>query len=124
MPIFTNHSFTGSQSIMNPIALKIFLQMFFFGLPTMIVCLGACVVILIKRKSGSSWQLWALSGFGFGLIIAIVAPITQAVIQSWMLQSGNTASYTWIFSLLGGFWSVSRAIAYALIFVAVLEGRE
>jgi hypothetical protein len=109
---------------MNPAAFKVFLQMFLLSLPAIIVCLGACIVILGKWKSNSSWPLWALLGFGLAMFIGIAAPFTQALAQSWVLQGGNTASPVWIYSMLAGFWSVLRACAYILLFVAVLEGRQ
>jgi hypothetical protein len=109
---------------MNSIALRIYFQMFLIQLPILIVCLGACIVILCRWNKRSSWTLWALFGFGLGLIISIGAPFTQACAQSWVLQSGNIPRYTWVFPVLGGFWSVLHACVYILLFVAVFEGRK
>lgn len=109
---------------MNALALNLFLQLSLGSLPTILVCLGACIVILSKWQRDSSWQLWALLGFGLGLVIALAFPITQAVVQSWVAQSGNITHYVWVFSALGFFWSLLRACVYILIFVAVIEGRK
>jgi len=109
---------------MNPIALKIFSQLFLGSLPTLVVCLVACVIILSRGKTGSSWSIWALCGFGLGLLIALAIPITQAFVQSWLAQSGNVAAYAWVFTVLGLFWSVLHACVYALLFVAIFEGRK
>jgi hypothetical protein len=109
---------------MNPIGLKIYIQMFLISVPTGLVCFGACVVILSTWKKEGSWRLWALLGFGLGLIISIAFPITQAVVQSWVVQSGNIASRAWVFPVLGGFWAILHACVYLLLFVAILEGRK
>jgi hypothetical protein len=109
---------------MNSIGLGIYLQMFLVSLPTLIVSLCACIVILIRWKKESPWQIWALLGFGLGLLISIAVPVTQAIAQSWVAQSGNIASHAWVFALLGGFWSILHACVYILLFVAVLEGRK
>jgi hypothetical protein len=109
---------------MNTIALNIFVQMFLSGLPTTIVCLGAFVVILSRTKRSSPWTLWALSGFGLGLLISIAMPATQAIIQGWVLRNGHNGGAIWIFTLLGFFWSLMRACVYALLFIAVFEGRK
>jgi hypothetical protein len=106
---------------MNYIALRIYLQMFLVSLPVLIVCLVACLVILARWRRG---LLWALSGFGLGLLISLATPITQACVQSWVMRSENAANYAWIFAVLGLFWSVLHACAYALLFVAVFEGRK
>lgn len=106
---------------MNYAALSIYVKLFLVSLPPMIVCLGACVALL------SMWKrefLWALLGFGLGLFISLAAPITQACAQSWVVQTGNVANYTWVFAVLGGFWSVLHACVYVLLFVAVFEARK
>jgi hypothetical protein len=103
---------------MNYNSLSIYFKMFAVNLPPLIVCLGACGVIL------SMWKrelLWALLGFGLGLFISIGAPISQAYAQSWVVQTGNVANYTWIFAALGGFWSLLHACVYVLLFVASIE---
>jgi hypothetical protein len=95
--------------------------MFLVSLPPLIVCLGACVVILTKWKRE---LLWAFLGFALGLFISLAAPITQACVQSWVIQSGNIGTYSWIFPVLGGFWAVLHACAYVLLFIAIFEGRK
>jgi hypothetical protein len=109
---------------MNSMSLGLFLQLLLSSLPTMLVCLGASVVILTRWKSGCSWSLWALLGFGLGLIISIAFPLTQACVQSWIVHSGHVSSYAWIFTLLAFIWSLLRAAVYVLLFVAIFEGRK
>ena len=109
---------------MNAVSLGLYLQMFLASAPVMIVCLGACVVIACKWQKGSSWQVWALMGFGLGLMIAIAIPITQALVQAWVVQSGEIGSRAWVFAVLSGVWSILHACVYVLLFVAVLEGRK
>jgi hypothetical protein len=65
--------------------------------------------------------LWALLGFGLGLFISLGAPITQAYAQSWVMRTGNVTNYTWVFAVLGAFWSVLHACVYVLLFVASIE---
>ena len=99
-------------------ALQIYFKMFLVSLPPLIVCLCACVVIL------SMWKrelLWALLGFGLRLFISLGIPITQAYAQSWVIHTGNVTSYTWVFAVLGVFWSVLHACVYVLLFVASIE---
>jgi hypothetical protein len=109
---------------MTPTVISLYLRMFLASLPTAVVCLGACIIILGKLRTGSPWATWALMGFGLGLVTTIAIPVTQASMQAWVVQSHNAGSIAWIFTALAFFWSFLHACAYALIFVAVLEGRK
>ncbi len=109
---------------MNSLSLNLFLQMSLISLPGAIVCLAGCVVLLGRWKSGGGWAVWALLGFGLGLVISITYPVTQALVQGWLVSSGNAPHYAWMLTGLGLFWAVMRACVYVLLFVAIFEGRK
>ena len=105
-------------------SLTLYLRTFLFSIPTLLVCFGACIVIIIGWKRGGAWQVWALLGFGLGLFSSIAMPIAQTAAQSWVMTGGDMAARAWVFTALGILWSLLHACVYILIFVAVVEGRK
>ena len=105
--------------------LRMLLPMFTIQLPTLFVCLVACVVIVARWNEASKAALWALLGFGLTAILCLAIPATQTGVQQWMAQSGATvAQRSSVFAGLGFFWSVLRAFTYALLLIAVFAGRS
>ena len=101
------------------------LSMFVTQLPTLLVCFVAGVVILGRWKEASKGAMWALLGFGLATILCIAIPVAQAGVQEWMKHTvATTAERTAVFAGLGFFWSVLRAVTYALLLVAVFAGRS
>jgi len=106
-----------------PDQIKIFLSMFLMQLPTLIVCLVACIIILTKRGTASRASSWALLGFGSVLCLCIVMPVVHTAIQSWVFQSGQRADRMWAFTTVSIVGSVLDAATYVFLLLAVLAGR-
>jgi hypothetical protein len=106
-----------------PDQIKIFLSMFLMQLPTLIVCLVACILILTKRGAASRASSWALLGFGSVLILCIVMPVMQTILQSWVFQSGQRADRMWAFTTVSIVDAVLQAATYVFLLLAVLAGR-
>jgi len=116
---------THAQDFMNstPDQIKIFLSMLSTQLPTMIVCLVACVLILTRWTEGSRGLLWALLGFGSVLALCLVLPVVHTLIQCWVVQnSGQLAGRMWVFTAVSVVSSFLHAATYVLLLIAVLAG--
>ena len=90
--------------------------------PVIIVCLIACVVIVVKWRDGSRGSVWALLGFVVALILCLTIPITQSV-QYSLIKSQGLAQSAPLVAGLAFLWSVLRAASYALLLIAVFAGR-
>jgi hypothetical protein len=108
----------------NPTEIKMFFSSFATQLPILLVCLAACVIVLVRWKDAPRASLWALLGFGLSLGLCIVVPVVQTSVQTWMIRSGDAPSRTSVFAALALLWSVLRAVSYALLLVAVFAGRS
>src|SRR5258706_15848631 len=112
------------MNAINPInQVRMFLSMFSVQLPTLLVCVVAIVMVIVKWRLSSRASLWALLGFGLGLIICILIPMSLAIIQTWALQTANKAQRGVLFRGFSIFWSVLQGATYALLLVAVLIER-
>jgi hypothetical protein len=103
--------------------LKTFLSLFAVNLPTLLVCCIAVIVIFTKWRQASSAAIWALVGFGLILILCVVMPLGQTVLQHWVYQSGDRLSRMWAFSALGVASSLLHAVIYTFLLVAIFAGR-
>jgi len=106
-----------------PDQIKIFLSMFLMELPTLIVCLVACIIILTKRGAAPRASSWALLGFGSVLFLCIVMPVVHTAIQSWVFQSGHRTDREWAFTAVSLVAIVLHAATYVFLLLAVLAGR-
>jgi len=102
---------------------KMLLSSFAMQLPTLLVCLVAGVLLVLRWKQTSPAAIWGLLGFGLALALCIIIPLVQMVVQQWAIQSGDFASRTSVFAAFGILWSLLRAVTYALLLIAVLAGR-
>ena len=105
--------------------IKMLLSMFAIQLPTLLVCFVGLVVILGRWKEGSKGSMWALLGFGLAALLCFVVPVAQTVVQDWLRHSGRTMVESG--SIMAGismWWSVLRAVTYALLLIAVFAGRS
>ena len=122
--LFSLGGITRSRFMNNtPSQIMIYLQMLLWELPTLIVCLVACFMILTKRDTVSRGSLWALFGFGSVLILYIVQPAVQMIVQSWAIQGEPRADRWWAFSVVAIVSSVLHAAAYLFLLIAVLSRR-
>jgi hypothetical protein len=106
-----------------PDQIKMFLTIFSMQLPTLIVCLVACVLILARWNSESRGLSWALLGFGFVLVLCLVLPVVTTILQGWVFSGGQLAARRWAFTTVSIVSSVLHAASYVFLLVAVLAGR-
>jgi hypothetical protein len=104
--------------------LMIFFSMFAMYLPTFLVCLAACVVILTRWRQASSGALWGLLGFGLALVLCLAMPVGQTLLQNWVFQGGERESRVWAFTTFSIVGSVLHAVIYAFLLVALFAGRS
>ena len=99
-------------------------SMFAVYLPRLIICVVACIVILAKWREAHSGALWAILGFGLALVLCVVMPVGQTVLQHWVLQNGDRESRMWAFSAFGMVGSVLQAVIYVFLLIAIFAGRS
>jgi hypothetical protein len=104
--------------------INVFFSSFLVYLPTLIVCLVAGVVILIKWRQAPIASLWALLGFGLALVLCFVMPAGQALLQYWVFHGGQRGSYTWALTAFGMVGSVLHAVIYVFLLMAIFTGRS
>ena len=101
-----------------------FVSAFTVQLPTLLVCLAACVIVLVRWRQLRGGAIWALAGFGLALVLCLVVPLVQTLAQHWVMQSGETSyQRAWVFTGLSVLWSLLRAGTYAFLLLAVVAGR-
>lgn len=110
---------------MNPInnsaQLTALLSLFAAQLPILLVSLLGCVIIAARRNDLSAASSWALMGFGLSVLLCILIPVGQMLVQNWAMQSGESmARRATVFSGIAIVWSLLRAATYALLLMAVL----
>ena len=88
---------------------SLFLPMFTINIPTLIVCIVACVVIFTKWKQNPSGSLWAVLGFGLALVLCFLMPLVQAAVQSWVMQDEEVTRRLPFLTGLAILWSPIRA---------------
>lgn len=103
--------------------LRMFLSLFSVQVPTIIVCIVACVLILARWNQGSRANLWGLLGFGYLLALCFFIPFVQATLQNWVIQSGDRTGKMWVLSAMSIVLSVVHAVTYVFLLLAVLAGR-
>ena len=113
---------------MNPInnsaQLTTLLSLFAAQLPILLVSVLGCLVVAVRRNELSTAASWALMGFGLSLLLCVLIPMAQTVVQNWVMESGqNMAQRASVFTILAVVWSLLRAASYALLLMAVIAGR-
>jgi len=84
----------------------------------------ACLVIGVRRNELSTASSWALMGFGLSVLLCILIPIAQTLVQNWAMESGRSmAQRASVFTMLAVVWSLLRAISYGLLLMAVCVRR-
>lgn len=114
---------------MNPIndnaQLTALLSLFAAQLPILIVSLLGCVVVAARRNELSGASAWALAGFGLAVVLCVLIPVAQTVVQKWAVESGTSmAQRATVFTVLAVVWSSLRALSYALLLMAIVAGRR
>jgi hypothetical protein len=94
------------------------------NLPTLLICLAAVVIILVKRRQLSRAFLWALSGFGLAAFAYPLSCFTLAYLNHWLMTDTNyhlVGYYEMCMSIL---FSILSAASYALLLIAVCASRS
>ena len=93
--------------------------------PTMLVCLVACLLVLSRWQQTGPGAGWALAGFGLGLVITLVLPVTQTMIQRWQIESHVPFSQVGlVYTVVGLLWAVLHAASYGLLVAGFLTGQR
>jgi uncharacterized Tic20 family protein len=113
---------------MNPInnsaQLTTLLSLFAAQLPILLVSVLGCLIIGVRRNELSTASLWALMGFGLSVLLCVLIPVAQTLVQNWVIESGESmAQRASVFTVLAVVWSLLRAATYALLLMAVIAGR-
>jgi hypothetical protein len=103
--------------------LKVFLSMFAVNLPTLLICVVACIMIVGRWRKGSAHLFWGILGFGLALILCFVIPAIQTLLQQWLIQSGGGMSRAWVFTAFGFVASILHAAIYGCLLAAIFAGR-
>lgn len=91
-------------------------------LPTLIVCVTACLVIVGKWQQGSRGSIWALIGFGLAVMLGIASPVVQTLFQSLIVGNSQQAAVR-IMSIYRIAASILHAASYLFLLIAVFAGR-
>ncbi|PYJ07819.1 MAG: hypothetical protein DMF06_14535 [Verrucomicrobia bacterium] len=104
--------------------IKSFVSTFAVYLPRVIICLLACIVVVVRWREARGGALWALLGFGLALILCFVLPVGQTMLQHWVFEDGDRASRMWAFSAFGMFGSIMQSVIYLFLLLAIFTGRS
>jgi hypothetical protein len=113
---------------MNPIndnaQLITLLTMFAGQLPVLLVSVVGCLMMGGRWNEGSRAAGWALLGFGLSLVLCVLMPVGQLLIENWVVGSGQGfAQRAWAFTAMGFVWSVLRAASYGCLLMALVARR-
>lgn len=114
---------------MNPITdntqLTVLLSLFVAQLPILIMSVLGCMVVGARKDEFAGAATWALMGFGLSVILCIVMPLAQTLIQKWVMAGGTSMGQrASVFTVVGVVWSVLRAASYALLLMALVARRQ
>ena len=104
-------------------SIQFFLNLLLNYLPSIIVSLVACVLIVTRWKQLGPASFWALSGFGLTLILGVGMPAVYMILNSGVLGSLNQTMTMEAYSIISICSSVLYAIALVFLLLAVLPGR-
>ena len=103
---------------------KTFLVLLVGYLPTLLVSIVALALAAQQRHRAPEAARWAMLGFGLTLVLAVVHPLGQVLIQAWTINAYQSASNTqWAYGVLGIGGSVLQAVALGFLLVAIFAGR-
>src|SRR3954462_2226903 len=113
---------------MNPITdnaqLTALLSLFVAQVPILIVSVLGCFVVGARRDEFGPAAAWALMGFGLSVVLCIVIPVAQMLVQKWAMEGGGSmAQRASVFTMLAVVWSVLRAASYGLLLMALVARR-
>ena len=93
-------------------------------LPGLLAALVGCGVVLTKWKQSGSGSIWALLGFGLAAGTCLLIPLSQILLQRWIIEGYEPAARAGaVATSLGLFWGFLQALVYVFLLVAVFAGR-
>ena len=107
----------------NSATFELFLTYFSHFIPTLVACLVAALVILAKGARAPAAALWAVLGFGLGLVLCFVLPFGQTMLQLWVFQGEVQETRMWAITTFSWVGSLLHAAVYLILLVAVFTGR-
>ena len=114
---------------MNPISdpgqMTVLVSMFVAQLPVLIVSVLGCVIVASRRNELGAAASWALMGFGLSVVLCVLIPVAQLLVQNWVMQGGaSVAQRASMLTVLALVWSVARAVSFGLLLLAIVAGRQ
>jgi uncharacterized Tic20 family protein len=110
--------------INDPVQLTALLSLFAAQLPILLVSMLGCLVVGVRRNELSTASSWALMGFGLSVLLCVLIPVVQMLVQNWAISSGpSMPQRASVFTVLAVVWSLLRAASYALLLMAIIAGR-
>jgi hypothetical protein len=109
---------------MNDAQLTQLVSVFVGQLPVLIISLLGCVVIMARKNElGAAWS-WALMGFGLSILLCVLIPLGQTLVQKWALDGGvSMTQRASVYTMLALVWSILRAVSFGLLLMAIVTGR-
>jgi uncharacterized Tic20 family protein len=109
----------------NSAQLTTLVSLFAAQLPILLVSVLGCLVVGVRRHELSTASLWALLGFGLSVLLCVLIPVAQTLVQNWVMESGQgMAQRASVFTILAVVWSLLRAASYAFLLIAIIAGRS
>lgn len=102
---------------------RFLISAFALHIPTLLVCIVACILTATKWKQAPDAAMWASFGFGLAILLCVTTPVGHWLIQRWILEGVNSASRVWAFTVFGFFNAVLHAVVYIFLLVAVYANR-
>ena len=100
-------------------------QNLLYQVPSLLVCLVACVLVILDWRRGGKASLWALLGFGTVVVLGAVVPVAYAFLTARMVSGGGTAQsgMASVMAVVGFGSALLHAMGYVFLLLAVLNGR-
>ena len=93
--------------------------------PTLLTALAICAWVLARREQLGPAFLRALLGFGLLLVVALLAPVAQVMVQQWASSHYvGVKQVVRIYTILGFLWSALSALAFLFVALAIFAGRR
>ena len=93
-------------------------------LPTLLICLVAVVIVLVKRRQLSRAFLWALAGFGLAAFLYLLSPLVWTYFNRWTMTTASHHLVSYYSVCLSILCYILSAASYALLLIAVCASRS
>jgi hypothetical protein len=109
----------------NTTFLMMLAQNLLYQVPSLLVCLVACLLVCLDWRRGGKASLWALLGFGTVVVLGVVFPVAYAFLTFKMTSGGGSpqAATASVLTAVGFGSALLHALGYVFLLLAVLNGR-